>query len=122
MTAYVLLGSLLALLAWLFCPQRLSGFQSLADHRQGWLHRELWRRNSMVLMKMDGFPRPVEERVLAWRIGGLLVWTEHSSIGLPLETDWRIDQIGAEEFDQHFTPRFRMVGPHPGAERHMAGS
>lgn len=122
MTAYVLLGSLLALLAWLFCQQRLSGFQPAAKHRQGWLHRELWRRNSMVLMEMDGFPRPVEERVLAWRIGGLLVWTEHSSIGLPLETDWRIDQIDAEEFDRHFTPRFRLVGVQLSAERHMTGS
>lgn len=110
MTTCVILSSLLALLILFLRQQKLTGYQTIGEHSHGWLRCELRRRNGLVLMEADGFPRPVEERVLAWWLGGLLLWTQHRSIGLPLETDRRIDHIASEEFDVHFSPRFRMVG------------
>ncbi len=121
MTAYVLLGSSLVLLILFFRQQKLSEYRTFAEHRNGYLRCELRRRNSLVLLETDGFPRPTEERVQTWWLGGILLWVEHSSIGLPLETDQRIDRIAAEEFDRHFSPRFRIAKAMHQTHHRLAG-
>ena len=116
MTAMYLLLSTLALgLGLHHRRHQLDGHETVAHGAQGWLRWQLRRRNRMALLENDGFPRPVEDRVRAWWLGPVLLWTESSSIGLPLETDQRIQAIHATEFDGHFAPRFRIdwTGPVP---------
>ncbi len=55
------------------------------------------------------FPEPAETRIVSWHICTLPVWSVRESIGLPASCESRIDELPAEEFDQHFTSSFRLT-------------
>ncbi len=81
----------------------------------GLLRVELRRRTEMC-SHADGsggqsFPEPTETRSLTWLFCELPVWNRVESIGLPSTCEGRIEQVGAEEFDRHFTPAFGLRRP-----------
>ncbi len=84
-------------------------------HRHGrhLLHLEL-RRCIEMRTHADGlggfsYPEPAETRILTWQCCGLPVWSRTESIGLPASCESRIDEVRPEDFDQHFTPAFRLA-------------
>jgi hypothetical protein len=86
--------------------------QSLLDSLAGRLWSvEMKRRNFMRLSAGAAYPCPAEERVLTFSVLGVPVWCSRSAVGLPAETDARIEAIQAHEFDAAFEPRFRTATP-----------
>lgn len=89
--------------------------QSLLLRRSGFglLSIELRHRTAVVRLSDDlqEFPLPREYRTLAVRLAGLPLWRRESLVGLPQHVDVRIDQIGAEEFDQLFDDAYRLGAP-----------
>lgn len=76
----------------------------------GVMQRVLWRR-AELRSHDDGlggqsFPTPVETRSLVLMFVGLPLWTRCESIGLPVGSEARFCEIGAADFDDHFTPAF----------------
>lgn len=77
----------------------------------GLLRIEL-RRHSGMQTHADGrggrsYPEPVETRHLTWLLCEVPVWSRVESIGLPSQCEDRIEKVGADEFDRHFTPQFQ---------------
>lgn len=78
------------------------------------LRRELRRRVEMRT-HADGlggvsFPEPAETRVLCWQVCALPVWSRTESIGLPVTCEGCIEAVRPEDYDQHFTPAFKLIG------------
>jgi len=96
---------------------RLLRYELVSHYRQGPLRCELRRRTYLAATMPGEFPHPLEERVIAWQLWGLPLWTARSIIGLPSELDTRIDHVAAAEFDRHFAARFRLDARPP---RHFA--
>lgn len=88
--------------------RRLRRYELVCRSAPGPLRSELRRRTYMACTTPGDFPHPLEERVIAWRLWGLPLWTCRSIIGLPHQQDTRIDLVAATEFDRHFGARFRM--------------
>lgn len=91
------------------------------DVCHAWLEVEL-RRQTELSSHADGlggrsYPEPTETRTLALVCCGLPVWTRSESIGLPCGSESRFAQLGAADFDRHFTPPFSATAPRRSAIR-----
>lgn len=72
------------------------------------LYIELKRHSFMRLSAAAVYPYPAEERVLIFSVLRVPVWWSRSVIGLPAETDARIESVQAHEFNAAFEPQFRQ--------------
>ena len=69
---------------------------------------ELRRHSFMRSSAAAAYPCPAEERVLIFSVWTVPVWWSRCVIGLPAETDARIEAIQAHEFNAAFEPQFRQ--------------
>jgi hypothetical protein len=90
--------------------RKLLRYQLLRRSPKSLISVELRRQTYLDVTGSAEFPQPREERVMAWRLGGMPVWSQSASIGLPPELDARINRVGAHEFDIDFGPSFRADG------------
>lgn len=108
--------ALIGVLSWWICHmvrRRLAlGAQQQVRREPclGFMHRVLWR-HAELRSHDDGlggqsFPKPVETRSLVLMFAGLPLWIRCESIGLPVGSEARFSEIGAVDFDGHFTPAF----------------
>lgn len=108
---YVLICALpllwLASVAW-SCHCESRRLQLLRISRRNGCTLELRRRTLLQAACPGEFPRPREERVVMWRLAGVPVHVQRSVVGLPLQTDARIDTLTADEYDGRFSPWFRL--------------
>jgi hypothetical protein len=108
----------LLLLAWVVggAVQRLRTRrgQLLRQARLGPVKSELRRRIEWVShpdgMGGASFPCPREVRCRTLSFAGVEFWAVQQSIGLPATAEERLDRIGADEFDNAFTPQFSIDG------------
>lgn len=73
---------------------------------------ELYRRALVCRASHDTqeFPQPREIRILVFRLAGVVpVFCRREAIGLPLHCDARVHQLRTEDFDAHFSGRFRLA-------------
>lgn len=85
-----------------------SRLQLLRISRRNGCTLELRRRALLQAASPGEFPQPREERVVMWRLAGVPVHVQRSVVGLPLQTDARIDSLTADEYDGRFSPWFRL--------------
>jgi hypothetical protein len=104
------IGLLIALLC---AGQLLLAFRfwkyQLLESSAGWLWSiELKRHCLMRLSAAAAYPCPAEERVLIFAVLRVPIWWSCSVVGLPAETDARIESVQADEFNAAFEPQFRQ--------------
>ena len=81
----------------------------LLERSTNWLWSvELKRHCFMRFSAAAAYPCPAEERVLIISVLGVPVWWSRSVVGLPAQTDARIDAVQADEFDAAFERQFRL--------------
>ena len=108
MTQALVLCIVLCLIRGLYLRRLVARHEVIYFKASGVLTTELRRRVHLV-PHADGmggltFPEPRETRTLVHGLAGFPVWHEVQSVGLPP----RVDTVTAQDFDAHFSRRFRL--------------
>jgi hypothetical protein len=117
MTQALLLCIVLCLIRGLYLRILVERHEAIYSTTSGVLTTEL-RRKVHLVAHADGmggltFPKPRETRTLVHGVAGLPVWHEVQSVGLPQRVERTINSVTAQEFDAHFSRRFRWKEASP---------
>ena len=119
MTQALVLCIVLCLIRGLYLRTLVGCHEVIYSRIDGVLTTEL-RRKVHLVPHTDGmggltFPKPRETRTLVHGVAGFPAWHEVQSIGLPPQVEGAINAVTAQEFDAHFSSRFRCEGSSRGA-------
>lgn len=80
--------------------------------RTGWIVIEVRRRVSMLRLPdhVSEFPVPREERILVYRLLGIVLWHEEMSVALPNTACEHLAEIAPQDFDRQFPTWLRLAG------------
>ncbi len=101
--------------------RRRAGWERLWHFTSGPIAVELHRHAELFRFDHDSaeFPQPRETRLLSMRLAGIPLWSQREIISLPAQSDSRLSEITADEFDHLFTGEFQRRWP---TRRRMAAS
>jgi hypothetical protein len=110
-TQALLLCVVLCLVRALYLRRLVARHELIYFKASGVLTTEL-RRKIHLVPHADGmggltFPKPRETRTLVHGVAGFPIWHEVQSIGLPPQVEVTINTVTVQEFDAHFSRRFR---------------
>ena len=82
--------------------------------RTGFVVVEIRRRVGMERLPhhVSEYPVPREERILVYRVLGLVLWHREVSVALPNSASEHLDAVSPQEFDGQF-PAWLQVGKNP---------